>query len=148
MIFSLLNNAREIKMGYTLDPRLDADSEFICHLNLSEVRLHKNSAFPWIMLIPKRENIVELIDLSPQDQALLFQEILLASHVVKEHFLPDKLNVANLGNIVSQLHVHIIARFREDLAWPNPVWNSGIKSDYDAKEKQRIISQLKNKFEI
>lgn len=133
-------------MSFILDPKLNADTTLVCYLPLSQVRLHNNSDFPWIMLVPQLTDVKELIDLSESDQAQLFKEIMQASRVMKELFNPDKLNVANLGNIVAQLHIHVIARFQNDKAWPHPVWNSGHNSDYLEIEKQQMIIDLKNKF--
>jgi diadenosine tetraphosphate (Ap4A) HIT family hydrolase len=114
-------------MSFNLDPKLEADSEFVCDLKLSQVRLIKNAAFPWILLIPRQNDMVEITDLSVSDQEELLREIRQAMNLFKEVFSPKKLNVANLGNVVAQLHVHVIARFETDKAWPGPVWNSGVK---------------------
>jgi diadenosine tetraphosphate (Ap4A) HIT family hydrolase len=129
-------------VNFVLDPKLESDTDFVCQLPLSQVRLHKNAAFPWLILIPERKSLVELIDLSETDQLQLWQEITQVSKVLKTLFNPTKLNVANLGNVVPQLHVHIIVRFDTDDAWPNPVWNSGVEASYDAEEKQERIEQL------
>ena len=133
-------------MNFILDPKLEKDSALVCLLNLSQVRLHNNAAFPWIVLIPQKANMVELIDLSQEDQIELLREITITSRALQEIVQPDKLNVANLGNIVSQLHVHVIARFRDDKAWPHPVWNSGINSEYSDTDVQRIIQLLRVKL--
>lgn len=129
-----------------LDPRLESDSTFITALELCDVRLSHNAAFPWILLIPRHDGISEIIDLSPTDQQLLMQEIVLASQVLQQLFQPTKLNVANLGNIVPQLHVHMVARYNSDKAWPHPIWNSGINDAYDPKAKFERITQLKDAF--
>lgn len=131
-------------MKFVLDPKLENDSHFICDLALSQVRLSLNAAFPWILLIPKRINVSEIIDLSQTDQEQLLLEIRKTSLMMQQQFKPKKLNIANLGNIVSQLHVHIIARFETDIAWPNPVWNSGISALYTQNELQSLIQRLSN----
>jgi len=87
-----------------LDPRLESDSTFIIDLDLSQVRLSHNAAFPWILLIPQHEGISEILELTPHDQQVLMQEIVLSSHVMQHLFQPTKLNVASLGNVVPQLH--------------------------------------------
>lgn len=92
-------------------------------------------------------SIVEIIDLSIDNQLQLFKEMTLSSQIMKTLFEPTKLNVANLGNIVSQLHIHIIARFNTDLAWPQPVWNSGITKTYTEREKQDRVALLLAAFE-
>lgn len=131
-----------------LDPRLEADSTFITQLKLCQVRLHHNGAFPWILLVPQQEGLMELIDLNAYDQQLLMEEIAIASHVMKDLFHPTKLNVANLGNIVPQLHIHIVARYDHDKAWPGPIWNSGIHEDYLPSLKAKLIEQLKTALTV
>lgn len=131
---------------FTLDPRLEKDSTFVIALELCDVRLHHNAAFPWIFLVPRREGICEIIELTPSDQHLLMEEIGVASQVMRHLFQPTKLNIANLGNIVPQLHIHIVARYDYDQAWPNPIWNSGINLSYDSKSKIERIAHLKDEF--
>jgi hypothetical protein len=89
-----------------------------------------NRIFPWIILVPERENMVEIFQLTEQDRRMLIDEIALASDVMNKIYSPDKINVAALGNQVAQLHVHIIARFKTDNAWPEPVWGKGVEA-YD-----------------
>ncbi|MGE3317901.1 MAG: HIT domain-containing protein [Candidatus Berkiella sp.] len=134
-------------MNFELDPKLAQDSSFICDLPLSQVRLSHNAAFPWIVLIPRQPQLIELIDLSLSDQGQLWQEITRASHIMRAIFSPTKLNVANLGNVVAQLHIHVIARFASDKAWPNPVWNSHIQANYLSQDKQNLITQLRIAFQ-
>ncbi len=129
-----------------LDPRLESDSSLVVDLSLCQVRLHHNAAFPWILLIPQQIGLSEIIDLSPSDQILLMQEIVLSCEIMRDLFNPTKLNVANLGNIVSQLHVHIVARYESDDAWPGPIWNSGITMNYSDDAKKERIEKLKNAF--
>lgn len=128
-----------------LDQRLSDSSEFIIDLKLCQVRLSKNAAFPWILLIPKPENIIELIDLSVADQHQLMNEIAAASSSMKDLFTPDKLNVATLGNVVPQLHIHIIARYKSDPIWPNPVWNT-IHQDYAPEIFNQTIDRLRERL--
>lgn len=131
---------------FELNPKLAQDSTYVCTLPLSEVRLSNNASFPWLILIPKKNNLVELIDLTEADQLQLLSEINKASYILKKMFKAKKLNIATLGNIVEQLHVHVIARFEEDLAWPNPVWNSGIASEYSPEDKQERVDLLAQAF--
>ncbi len=131
---------------FILDLRLEKDTVLICDLTLSQLRLSCNAAFPWVMLIPRRANIVEIIDLNDTDRATLWDEILFISSGMKKIFAPKKLNVANLGNIVPQLHVHVIARFEDDKAWPGPIWNSGVKADYEDQDLEKTITRLKQEF--
>ncbi len=109
-------------MRYELDPQLAADTLPIAELPLSELRLMRDVRYPWLILVPRREAIRELLDLSREDQQLLLAEIDHCSRIARALHRPDKLNIAALGNVVSQLHIHLIARFRDDPAWPRPVW--------------------------
>jgi diadenosine tetraphosphate (Ap4A) HIT family hydrolase len=133
-------------MTMVLDPRLETDSTFIHQLKLCQVRLSHNAAFPWILLIPNRENIDEVMELSPSDQRVLMEEIVLASQAMKDLFHPTKLNIANLGNVVPQLHVHVVARYDRDPAWPGPIWNSGIHEDYTPQALAERLTLLKEFF--
>lgn len=133
-------------MSFELHPRLALDSTFVCELSLCQVRLSHNAAFPWIILIPKQAAMTEIIDLTLNDQEQLLKEIRLASQVMRKLFQPTKLNIANLGNMVAQLHIHVIARFSSDKAWPNPVWNSQVDVPYEEAQMQQCISQLINAF--
>jgi diadenosine tetraphosphate (Ap4A) HIT family hydrolase len=132
--------------NFEMDSRLTADSSFVTKLNLCQVRLHHNAAFPWILLIPMQANVKEIIDLTDTNQQLLLQEIVLASKIMKELYNPTKLNVASLGNIVAQLHVHVIARYDHDAAWPNPVWNSGITNSYHPQLLSEQITNIADAF--
>ncbi|MFI4937039.1 MAG: HIT domain-containing protein [Candidatus Berkiellales bacterium] len=133
-------------MKFVLDPKLEQDSEFIIDLPLCQARLSNNAAFPWIILVPRQDKLVEIIDLNQEDQEQLLREIRQTSHILQRHTKPKKLNIANLGNIVAQLHVHIIARFETDPAWPNPVWNSGFNIPYSTSDKNKLLAQLVNQF--
>lgn len=123
---------------FTLHPQLQKDSLFIKTLTLSEARLMNNRLFPWIILVPKRQDIVELFDLPLADQGILLSEINQIAKILKTTTQCHKINIASLGNIVSQLHIHIIARFETDSAWPKPVF--GLKAElYENQED--IVSQ-------
>jgi len=111
--------------GFELDRRLAADSLAVVDLCLCTVRLMNDQRFPWLLLVPRRADMVEMLDLDAVDRQQLWEEIRTASEAVRAVFSPDKLNVAALGNVVSQLHVHVIGRFRDDVAWPAPVWGVG-----------------------
>lgn len=129
-------------MPFVLHPKLESDSTFVCDLTLSQVRLSHNAAFPWIVLIPRKPDLIEIIDLPLAQETILYQEIRHTSLILKKLFSPTKLNVANLGNVVPQLHIHVIARFEKDLAWPNPVWNSGVTAVYTETEQSERIAEL------
>lgn len=128
---------------FTLHPKLRSDTIFIKDLELCQVLLMDNCCFPWLILVPRQQNKIELIDLDVQDQHRLTDEIVLVSNMTKKLFSPDKLNIATLGNQVSQLHIHVIARFKNDIAWPNPVWGYE-KKRYDEAEKKKIMTLFLN----
>jgi len=128
---------------FTLDPRLAADTEPVLSLPLSDLRLMNDSRFAWLIMVPRRENIADLIDLDRTDRALLMEEIAMVSEALKAATECDKLNVATLGNAVRQLHIHVIARFTTDPAWPGPVWDSGETVDYRPEDRHRLISHIR-----
>lgn len=128
---------------YVLDPTLAADTVALADLDLCTVRLAKDARFPWLILVPRRPGMAEIIDLGDMDRAVLFDEILLASRVLKAATGCDKLNVAALGNQVRQLHVHVIARFAGDAAWPRPVWGVGEPVAYEAAARDRLMVRLR-----
>ena len=105
-----------------LDERIASSTRLVAELPLCNVYLQNESRFPWLVLVPRQPNLVELIDLSAGDQPPVLTEIALISQVMKSLYQPDKLNVANLGNVVAQLHIHVVARFKIDAAWPDPIW--------------------------
>lgn len=131
--------------AFNLHPQIEADSTFITNLNLCQVRLHNNAAFPWLMLIPNT-NQIEIVDLSPQDQQTLMNEICQASSVMRQLYSPTKLNIASIGNAVSQIHVHVVARYNTDKAWPRPVWYCGVDEEYALSEKEKHIHSIKEAF--
>lgn len=107
---------------FHLDSRLAADTEPVGRLHLSLVRLMNDMTYPWVILVPQRADLREIVDLNPADRLLLMEEIAHVSTGMRVLFEPDKLNVAAIGNLVSQLHIHIVARYTRDAAWPAPVW--------------------------
>ncbi len=129
--------------GFELDHRLAKDSHDITNLPLCNVRLMDNKCFPWLVLIPRVGDASEWIDLAREDQHRLSDEIAIVSHVLQALVTPDKLNVAALGNQVSQLHVHLIARYKADAAWPKPIWG-GAEEPYSEAESRKFIYELKS----
>lgn len=117
---------------FVLDPRLANDTAFVCDWALSRVLLMNDARFPWLVLVPRRAGAVEVFDLSPADQALLWREVAHAALLLKGASGCRKVNVGALGNIVSQLHIHIVARNEGDFAWPGPVWGKGEAARFDA----------------
>lgn len=128
---------------FILDPQLAKDSIFIKNLQLSQLLLMNDSNYPWFILVPRKNQLSELFELSITDQQILIAEISWVSKIIKNHFKADKINVANLGNMVKQLHIHIIARFTTDPAWPQPIW--GKLSNITYKDTD-IIDNYKNIF--
>ena len=120
-------------------------SHFICELNLCFIRLIDNKNFPWIILIPKRKGITDITNLASKDQILLMKEIVHASKLMKKVFKTKKLNVEKIGNIVPQLHIHIIARYKHDLTWPLSVWVKKGKI-YSKDNLNLILGKLKKVF--
>ena len=109
-------------MSFKLNRKFLKTSHHLIDLKLCTIRLNDNSKFPWIILIPKRNKITDISDLNSKDQALLIKEIVYVSKVMKKLFKTSKLNVEKIGNIVPQLHLHIIARSKKDSSWPLSVW--------------------------
>ena len=121
------------------------NSHFICDLKLCSVRLIDNSKFPWIIIIPNRKNITDITGLNLKDQIVLMKEIVHCSKLMKKMFNTSKLNIEKIGNIVPQLHIHIIARFRNDSTWPLSVWVVKGKP-YSKKLLLNRIKKLKELF--
>jgi diadenosine tetraphosphate (Ap4A) HIT family hydrolase len=128
---------------FELDSRLHNDTFFVCDLTLCRVLLMNDKQFPWLILVPMRNNIAEIIDLPEQEQQTLLAESAKVSTVLQQVFSPYKLNVGALGNVVRQLHVHHVARFENDVAWPKPVWGNQAPVAYDNAEASAILSTLK-----
>ena len=133
-------------MPFSLHPTLARDTVEVARLPLCRVLLMKDRRFPWLILVPERDSArgaKDLDELSPEDRAVLIEEIAAASGALRQLFQPDKLNVGALGNIVPQLHIHVVARFRTDAAWPGPVWGSGAAEPYtesDLEETRRRLA--------
>ena len=109
-------------MSFKVNKKFLKSSYHITDLQLCSIRLHDNSKFPWVILIPKRNKITDMSDLNSKDQILLMKEIVYVSKIMKKLFKTSKLNVEKIGNIVPQLHIHIIARSKKDNSWPLSVW--------------------------
>ena len=124
-------------MPFKIDKKFLKSSFHITDLKLCSIRLHDNSKFPWLILIPKRNKIADISDLKPKDQILLMNEIVFVSKIMKKIFKTSKLNVEKIGNIVPQLHIHIIARNKKDSSWPLSVWV--VKGKNYTKEALTVI---------
>jgi diadenosine tetraphosphate (Ap4A) HIT family hydrolase len=120
-------------------------SHYICDLKLCSVRLVDNQKFPWIILIPKRKNITDISELNFKDQLLLMKEIVYCSKLMKKIFQTSKLNVEKIGNIVPQLHIHIIARYENDSSWPLSVWVVKEKI-YSKLVLEKVLNKVRKVF--
>ena len=129
--------------GWHLHSQLAEDTHPVAHFALCDLQLMDDANHPWLILVPRVENAVEWIDLDERQQTELTHEIGRACRVLQSVFQPHKLNVAALGNMVPQLHVHVIARFREDIAWPRPVWGMATAQPYSPEELVRRIERLR-----
>ncbi len=112
-------------MHFSLHPDFARDCDEVTHFPLSLVLRKDDARFPWLILVPRRAGISEWFDLSSTDQTQLQREVMHTASALKDHTRADKINIAALGNLTPQLHVHVIARHTTDAAWPNPVWNHG-----------------------
>ncbi|HEY8566027.1 MAG TPA: HIT domain-containing protein [Beijerinckiaceae bacterium] len=127
--------------SFALDPRLAADTIPVGDLALCSVLLMDDARFPWLILVPRLPDIAEITDLSEADAARLMSEIRLATGVMLDLAKPDKVNVGALGNVVSQLHVHVVGRFRSDPAWPGPVWGFGTRQPYPPHAAAQLVER-------
>jgi len=130
--------------AFALHPQLEKDSVQITDWTLCDVRLVNDRRFPWLLLVPRRANLRDLQDASEEDYALMMEEIRRASQMLKEETGAQKMNVASLGNMVPQLHIHIIARFKNDEAWPGPVWGVGTAEPYGVDARVSIVRRYKD----
>lgn len=133
-------------MAFELHPQLQADTVDVVDFSLCAVRLMNVAAAPWLILVPRRPELREIIDLNEDDQAKLWKEIAHASQVLRDAVNPAKLNVAALGNVVPQLHVHVIARFENDAAWPKPVWGNLPMAPYASEARDAFVADLRARF--
>ena len=128
--------------GFRLAARLEADSLFLTDWPLCQVRLMDDARFPWLVLVPRRAGLEEWTDLGAEESAALANEIGTAGRALAAMFKPTKLNVGALGNMVRQMHVHVIARFDTDAAWPGPVWGQGTRVPYEISARDSLSASL------
>lgn len=132
-----------LKAGFELDAKLESDTEPLMWLGLCELRVMNDQRWPWLILIPQRPGIEEIHDMTPLDQAMLTFETNMVAAALKNTTGCTKINSGALGNIVRQLHVHIIARNENDAAWPGPVWGHGLREPYEPKNLRPFIEKIK-----
>lgn len=130
--------------GFAIDPRLAGDTVLVAEGPLSQLRLMDDARFPWLVLVPRVAGAEEWIDLSGDQQRLLLAEINLAGRLLRGLGPVHKLNIGALGNIVRQLHVHVLARQEGDAAWPGPVWGAGQRQPYVASAREALVSSLRH----
>jgi diadenosine tetraphosphate (Ap4A) HIT family hydrolase len=128
--------------AFSLDARLAADTIAIAELPLSAIRLMRDRRFPWLVLAPRRPGLVELTDLPRDERATLMEEIVQAGKALRAAATVEKLNVGALGNIVRQLHVHVVGRRIGDAAWPGPVWGAGAAEPYPPGEAETLAARI------
>ena len=134
--------------AFSLHPQLAADTVPVGDLALCRVLLSNDANYPWLVLVPRRPDIVELLDLTAADRATLSAEIDASARALKAAVPCDKLNVAALGNMVPQLHVHVIARRRSDAAWPKPVWGAAPATAYEPAARDALVTALQHQLGI
>lgn len=131
-----------MKSTWHLHPQLADDTHPLATFTLCELRLMDDANYPWLVLVPRVEDAVELVDLNAAQRHELTDEIDRVSHALRAVFRPHKLNIAALGNLVPQLHVHVIARYEDDPAWPRPVWGTAAARPYTAEALIERIARL------
>lgn len=131
---------------FNLDQKLANDTLEIADLKLCKLLLLNERKFPWLILVPKRNNLVEIFDLESEDYQVLHDEIKKIAKYFKSYFIADKVNIAALGNQVKQLHIHVIMRYEHDYCWPNPVWGNFKNEKYSTGAAKKLVSELREKL--
>jgi len=134
--------------AFQLDPQLEQDTVLISDWHLCQVRLMNDSRYPWVILIPKVDGVSEIHELAEEQQQLLLGESMRLSKALDQLFSPHKLNIAALGNMVRQLHVHHIVRFENDASFPKPVWGVGDAVPYDPEALDETVNGLQIAFDL
>ena len=129
---------------FALHSQLKSETHFICDLPLSSALLMNDANYLWLILVPRKPDLIELTDLSFTEQTQVLHEINSVAEILKKEFNVDKLNIAALGNVVSQLHIHVIGRKKNDATFPKPVWGNAPAKPYAAKEAEALIQKLKS----
>ena len=143
MVKPSVDRGPSTQMSFQLHERLAADCFEVTDLAICKVLLMNDARYPWLILVPQREALTDLHQIAHSEQAQVFAEITRVSHALEQLTSPYKLNVAALGNQVPQLHIHVIARNKDDEAWPGPVWGVGTARNYKQSESAAFLTQLK-----
>jgi diadenosine tetraphosphate (Ap4A) HIT family hydrolase len=133
--------------AFSVDPALEENSFFIAEMELSRLYVKNDKENPWFVLVPRKNNVSELVDLKHEDQTLLMEELTIVSEFLKTYYQPTKINIGALGNIVRQLHIHIIARYESDRAWPQALWGTTPSLFFESMELENIKSNFLEFFE-
>lgn len=133
---------------FALDPRLAGDTAPVGDLALCRVLLMNDARFPWLILVPRRAGISEWFDLAPAEARLAHEEAMAAARALKAQSGAVKMNIAALGNVVAQLHIHVVARTPDDPAWPAPVWGAGPRVLYDPETMKGLAGALARRLSI
>ena len=128
---------------FSLHPQLEKDTILIGSLEISSVFLMNDSRYPWIILVPRIAGVTDITDLDEIERIKFNEEINRIATAMKRHYQPERINIAMLGNVVPQLHCHIIARFKDDFAWAKPVWGIGEAKPYSEQEQNTLVLSLK-----
>jgi diadenosine tetraphosphate (Ap4A) HIT family hydrolase len=131
---------------FALDPRLAAETIVVADWALCRVLLRDDVRFPWLVLVPRRAGLVEMHELQHAERMVLIEEIARASRGLKHIAGAAKINVGALGNLVAQLHVHVVARTPDDAAWPGPVWGHGHPEPYDGPARDALLTKLRSEL--
>ena len=131
---------------FKLNSRLLEESTFVTKLTLSQVRLNHDSRFPWLILVPEIVGLKELHEIPEEQQTIVHKEMIFCSKVLQKFTSADKMNVAALGNLVPQLHIHVIARKHSDSGWPQPVWSAGDAKPYEKESLVKLADELKERL--
>jgi diadenosine tetraphosphate (Ap4A) HIT family hydrolase len=134
--------------GWSLHPQLAADTALVGDLALARVLLANDANYPWLILVPRRPGLTEIMDLDPNEQVQLLGEIDAAAKALKAVTECEKLNIAAIGNIVAQLHVHVVGRRHGDAAWPKPVWGTAPPAAYDPAVRDGLVGALRRGLQI
>jgi diadenosine tetraphosphate (Ap4A) HIT family hydrolase len=135
--------SREPPTAWSLHPQLAKDTIEVGDLPLARTLLMNDANYPWLVLVPRRADVVEIIDLDEDQQVQLMYEIALLARVLKDVTACHKLNIGAIGNVVPQLHVHLVARRRDDAAWPRPVWGAVAARSYEQTERDRLVAAIR-----
>jgi diadenosine tetraphosphate (Ap4A) HIT family hydrolase len=134
--------------AWTLDPQLERDTVAVGDLPGSRVLLMNDANFPWLIVVPRQAGATEIFDLDEGARSQVMRELTLLARLLKELTGCDKINIAAIGNMVAQLHIHVVARRRDDAAWPRPVWGALPPRPYAAAERERLIQAIRQKIVI